>query len=243
MKNTKVPLAVFALIFSACNPKYYVPNTQNVPLLTNRGEFTANVATNGNQFEGQAAIGLNKNTGIQVNGGWFAPKDLDNGNGGSGKFGEIGIGYSRNLGKTLVFETYGLFGLGSVENHLPSTIDSAKTTTGKIFSNVQRFAIQPAIGYKGRKFEVALSSRIGYLTFSKPSGSLIYNNMDQVQYLKDNATTMLVEPAVTLRYGYKNLKFQAQLGQSFNLTNANFLQDKSWLTVGLQFRFGGVPLL
>lgn len=237
MKN--LLLAAVVIVFSACNPKYYVPNTQNAPLLTKRGEFVGVLASNGNQHEAQLALGVTKHLGVQINGGIFRPKDEKNGNGGSGYFGELGMGYFASLGKTIVFETYVLAGFGGVENHLPTTVDSMKSTAGKINVNLSRFAFQPGIGYKGRNFSFVISSRFSSLNFSKPTGSLIYNKEDQIEYLKKNSSMILAEPALSLRFGYKNFKVQLQYGLSINLSNKDFLQDKNFLTLGLMFRIPG----
>ena len=109
-------------MLASCSPKFYVPNTQNVPLIREKGEVDLTLSGNGNQVEFQGAYGVSNAFAVQLNGGAFIPSDLDNGNGGSGKFVEVGGGIFKQMSDHVIFETYGIVGLGSFENHLPSTI-------------------------------------------------------------------------------------------------------------------------
>lgn len=231
-------VASIAFLAFGCSPKYYSPNTQNVPLMREQGQTNLSVAGNGNQAEFQGAFALTDHIAIQANGGLFIPKDLDNGNGGSGNFIEGGAGYFLPVGTNFVFETYGLFGFGGFENHLPSTVDQYPGTTGEISANVARYSLQPSFGYFNKYFSVALSSRISSLNYSRINGNLTFDDRNQQDYLYANRSTMLLEPAVTIRGGLEKFKLQLQLGGSFNLTNSSFRQDDSFMTLGLNFNFG-----
>lgn len=224
---------VFAVfILSACSPKYYVPNTQNVPLLSEKGQVNLTAVGNGNQVEIQGAYALGSSLGIMGNVGFYIPKDDGNGNGGSGKLGEIGIGYFKPITEHVIFETYGLVGIGSFENHFPA---ASSTNTGKISGNLTRFGLQPSIGYKTKGFSVAFSSRITSLNYGEPEGNLIFDGVDQVVYLNENRSFILLEPALTLRAGLEKVKLQLQLTRGFNLTDSDFRQDESLLSVGVNF--------
>ena len=226
-KLNKLIIFVIAISFASCSSKYYTPNTQNVPLISQKGETNLTLAGNANQVEFQGAYGIGNNFAVQANGGLFIPADLDNGDGGSGKFIEFGAGYFKPLTENFIFETYGLLGLGSVENHFGQT--------GNVSANILRVGIQPNLGFKSKYFSAALSSRIVNLMYSKIDGNLI--GVGEVQYLKDNSSNFLVEPAITLRTGFENFKLQLQYGYSVNLTKNDFKQDKSFLTLGLNFTF------
>ncbi len=215
----------------ACSPKYYTPNTQNVPLISEKGETNLTLSGNGNQIEFQGAHGVGNSFAIQANGGLFIPADLNNGSGGSGKLIEFGAGYFKPITSNLIFETYGLFGVGSFENHI------SDVASGNISASIFRFGIQPSIGFKSRFFSAALSSRFVNLMYSKIEGDLVYEGLGQVQYLKDNASNFLVEPAVTLRGGFDKVKLQLQYGYSVNLSKSDFKQDNNFLTFGLNFTF------
>ena len=236
MKNLNLFL-ISALVFglASCNPKFYSPNSQNVPLISSKGEKNLTVATDLARVDVQGAYGVTQNIAVKANAGFFFPEDLDNGNGGSGKVFEIGVGYFKPLPNNFVFETYAIAGFGSFENHMPSTLASSPQTTGNISANISRFGIQPNFGYKTKKFSAAVSSRFISLNYNKIEGDLIFDGVNQLTYLKDNSSNFLIEPAITLIGGFEKVKLQLQYGYSFNVSNSNFKQDKNYVTIGLNF--------
>lgn len=225
------------LLTTSCSPTFYIPNTQNVPLISGKGQTSLTVAGNNNQAEFQGAYGVTRNLAIQFNGGLMVPKNLDNGNGGSGRFIEGGAGYYRSLGKNLLFEGYGLVGYGGVENHMPSTLAAFPLTTGKVSANLLRLGLQPALSFISKYFSVTGSLRLADLNYSNIAGSLIFENIDQIGFLTTNKSTVVIEPALTLRAGIEKIKLQVQLSKSWNLSNKDFRQDNQLLTVGLNFKF------
>ena len=236
MKNTHIIISFFLLILiTGCNPKFYSPNTQNVPLISEKGETNLTLSANGNQVEFQGAHGITDAIAIQANGGLFIPSDLDNGDGGSGKFFEVGVGYYTPVAEGFVFETYGLIGFGNMENHFPSKPEG--NTGADISSNIIRFGIQPNFGYKSKYFSAAVSSRFVNLMYTGIEGDLIFGGENQVEYLEANKSNFLIEPALTLRGGLERLKLQLQIGYSLNLSNSDFKQDKTSMTLGLNFNF------
>lgn len=236
----KIALTSMVLfLFSSCSTTYYIPNTQNVPAIDAKGATAVHLAGNGNQVEFQAAYGLTDALAVQANGAWFIPHDEDNGNGGSGSLYEGGIGYYKNLSEHWLFDTYALLGAGQVENHFPSTLPTDPATTGRIQANALRYGLQPSITYHTPYFSVSGSVRGTQLSYSNISGSLYLDGLSQERYLADNSTNFLVEPALTLRGGFERVQLQVQLMQSFNLTNSDFKQDNTLLSVGLNFSLGG----
>ena len=223
--------------FASCNPKFYSPNTQNVPLISEMGETNLTLSGNGNQVEFQGAYGITENITIKANGGLFIPKNIDNGDGGSGKFIEVGGGYYKPITENWIFETYGIVGLGTVENHFPSSKASNPGTNGDVSASILRIGIQPNFGYKSQYFSAAVSSRIVNLSYNNIKGDLIYGGQSQMDYLKDNSSNFLIEPALTIKGGLEKVKLQVQYGYSLNLSNNNFNQDKSFFTIGLNFNF------
>ena len=237
MKNLKTLILVsIGIGLIACSPKYYSPNTQNVPLISQKGETNLTVSGNGNQVEFQGAYGVTDNIALQANGGLYIPSNLDNGNGGSGKFIEVGGGYFNPVAENWVFETYAIVGFGGFENHFPSTKADNPSTSGDISASILRIGIQPNFGYKSKYFSAAVSSRIVNLSYSNIKGDLIFDG-NQKKYLEDNSSNFLLEPALTIRGGLEKVKLQVQYGYSLNLSNSDFKQDKTFLTVGLNFKF------
>lgn len=230
-------IVIASAAFIGCSPKYYSPNTQNVPLFSESGEWNLSAAGNDNQFEFQAAYAVTDGFAVQANAGLFVPKDLDNGDGGSGRFIEMGAGYFKPVTDKLIFELYGLAGFGGVENELRSRATTDPVTNGTLSASVFRYGFQPNFGFKSKYFSAAVSSRIVNVLYSNVDGSLMYDGENQQAYLNDNNSNFLIEPALTLRGGFDVAKLQLQIGRSFNLSNSDFRQDKAFATVGLNFRF------
>jgi hypothetical protein len=235
MKRYILCLTISSLLFSACNPTFYSPDTQNVPLISQKGETNLTVAGNGNQVEFQGAYGFGKVLSVKANGSFFIPADLDNGDGGSGRYFEAGLGYFKPLVGNFVFETYGIVGFGRMENHFPSAVSGNPGTSGDISASVFRYGLQPNFGYKTKHFTAALSARLVNLVYSDIEGDLVYLSRNQADYLNSNKSNFLVEPAITIRGGLEKIKLQVQYGYSHNMSNKNFSQDDNFLTVGLNF--------
>ena len=237
MKNLNLLLlSILTLGVVSCTPKYYAPNTHNVPLISKKGESNLTISGNGNQFGLQGAYGISDNISLKLDGAYLS--DKDKGNGGSGKLVEFGAGYFKPLSNNFVFETYAIIGLGSVENQYNLNAVNATPnppTQGKLDANILRVGIQPNFGYKTKNFSAAISSRFVNLSYNKIEGNLLFDSIDQIKYLKDNSSNFLVEPAITLRGGFEKIKLQLQYGYSFNLTNSNFKQDPQSLSIGLNF--------
>ena len=236
MKAMKLFMMMLCISSIACSPKFYTPNTQNTPMLQHKGQASATLAGNGNQVEIQGAYAVTDHVGIQVNGGAFIPKDQDNGNGGSGKLVEFGAGYFTPISDKISFEAYGLFGMGSFENYLPSTFDANPSSSANIEAKLMRYGIQPGINYQTRSFGIGLSSRVTNLSYSDIKGDLIFGGVDQVEFLQDRKSNLLIEPAITLRGGTERIKLQLQIMASINASYDDFRQDDGTLTLGVNYR-------
>lgn len=234
--KTLLICCISLMCLSACSPIYYSANTQNVPLLSGNKDLSVNVAGNDDRLEVQAAYAVDEHVGVMLNNGFYFPRKADNGDGGSGQFFEGGVGYFHSLGNNMIWELYGLTGYGHVQNSFPSTRDNHPNTTGTIDANIFRYGVQPALGYRTKYFEGAVSARLAGMNYSGVSGSMVYDSTDQVNYLRTNRNHFLVEPAITLRTGTDFLKLQFQVGTSFNVTDPDFRQDKEYATLGLIFR-------
>jgi hypothetical protein len=236
MKNHNV-FMITALVgllwWASCSPVYYIPNTQNVPMLHSAGELNFTLAGNASQVEIQGAVAATEHLGLMLNSAAYLPKDADNGNGGSGILGELGLGYYAPVGEHFIFESYGLIGAGRVENHLPSTVVDFPNTSGTMRATALRFGVQPSIALRTKYFQAAISSRLISLNYTGLQGDLNYLGENQFTYLRTNRAAMLLEPAITLRGGLEHVKLQLQYLLSFNFSNADFHQQKSLLTLGL----------
>ncbi|MBC7845644.1 MAG: hypothetical protein H7Y10_04040 [Flavobacterium sp.] len=223
MKNIAILLVCGAL--TGCGAVYYVPNTQNVPVMKNEGQtnisFGLNVSESTDGFEFQGAYGLTDKIAIQLNTDWV--KASEGTSNGSGYFVELGPGYYKNLSEHFVFETYGLLGFGSTkykENY--NEISEIKT-------NFFRVGLQPSISFTTKYFIASLSGRIANLNYNSVSG-----NYYDVDYLKANNSYWLIEPALTLQGGFEDVKLFLQVQLSENLTDQYFYQDYSLVSLGVK---------
>lgn len=222
------------LFLAACAPKYYSPNAQNVPLLRSAGEGSVGASVNpeANRADARGAFAVGRNVGLMANASMYFPRDDDSGNGGRGGLFEVGAGYFRPMARDFVFETYGLLAYGGVENHFETA-----NPGGTLNANLVRVAVQPAIGYRHRWVEAAVSSRIAMLNYFNVSGDLMRGGESEEEYLRENRQQFLLEPAVTVRVGPEVLKAEVQLGRSLNLGDGDFPQDAGWGSLGLVYYF------
>ena len=215
----------------ACQPKYYVPNSHQVTRFTEEGDVNLNFNADGNQFEIQGAYALTDQFAAAANFSRFAPRDQDNGNGGSGFLFEVAPGYYKPFRDNMVFEAFGLAGFGRVENHFPSLADSLSLNP-EISANAFRVGVQPGLSLLYDRFSIGLSTRVSNLTYVNIDGNLSFDGVDQVEFLTDNRSNFLVEPALTARFGTDKFRGQAQYGFSYNASNSEFLQNRQYLTIG-----------
>lgn len=237
MKKAFPFIAIACLGIVGCSPKYYVPSTQNVPLLSEKGQLDLNVNGNQNQVGFQSAYAATKGLALQLNGALVIPADDDNGNGGSGSFVEIGAGYFRPITDHLVFETYGIFGAGGMRNHFPNSVVDHPGTDGRISATHYRYGLQPDFGYRSKHFFAGVSARFMGVTYTDIQGSLMFDGKDQANYLRNNSTIFLIEPAITLKAGFEWIKVQLQAGYSINASHIEFPQDRIHASIGLNFQF------
>lgn len=234
-----VTVATTLLALGGCAPKYYASNSQNVPLFTGKGQGAVSAGVNPelHRAEVRGAFAVSDRVAVQGNAALYFPPDEDNGNGGKGGLVEGGAGYFIPLAPNIVYETWGLLAYGGVENRFPWTVDEYPGTNGRLNAKLVRAALQPAIGYKMRYFEAAVSARLAMLNYFNVRGNLVTNEGNQQAYLRDHSQQFLVEPAVTLRAGLPQVKAEAQLGFSMNVGDRDFPQDNNWSSLGLVFFF------
>jgi hypothetical protein len=223
MKNLVILL--IGIAFVGCGPVYYVPNTQNVPVMKEKGQTNLSFGINSSEstdgFEFQGAYGLTDKIALQLN--FDRVKSSGDSSYGSGNFVEFGPGYYKNLSKHFVFETYGLLGFGSLK------YEENYNEPSEIKANFIRVGLQPSISFSSKYFIASLSGRIANINYNSVSG-----NYYDVEYLKANNSHWLIEPALTVQGGSENVKLQLQFQISENLTDPYFTQDYSLVSIGLK---------
>jgi hypothetical protein len=214
----------------------YVPNTVNAPLLSQKGELRANLSANNLQ----AAYAIADGVGVMANGFWqkSSTDNPDSGQDGKGYLLEAGVGHFRNLGDLFLFETYGGLGIGSVEHDNWEKVNGARSDYRYKASALKGF-VQPSLGITRPFFDAALSTRLVALrpysveAVNYPDARL---QADDLYGLQDH-TFVFVEPAVTLRAGYKWVKLFVQYGFSLKLNETPLNRDVNFVSLGLHVDF------
>lgn len=232
MKLFKLATFLFVLTAFACSPKYYKPNTQQITLFEEEGDINLTGVSDGNRYEVQAAYAFTDQFAGAVNYSRFVPVEINDGDGGSGYIFEVAPGYYKSVGDNLIFEAYAQLGIGKFENTFSNPFDTL-SSGGQIQASAFKLGLQPSIAYKQDKIAIALSSRFSSLNYANIEGQLTYNGVDQVEFLEDNKSNFLIEPALTFWFGFEKVKLQAQYALSFNVSNADFPRDKQLLSIGI----------
>ena len=210
--NLKHVLYTFLILISvSCG--MYVPNTQNVPLFTEKNQTkllmspSFGVASLGLDF--QMATSVSNHIGLMANGylgvtGSYA----------SNYFGDLGIGYYTIVSETsdskYVFEIYAAYGGGASE--FSESLNSLNFS-GK--ANYNRTFVQPAIGLITGNIELAFSNRIAMINLKNPT------DFEFDLYTPE----VLIEPAFTFRAGKRNTMFELQVLYSIHTRDDLFYFD------------------
>ncbi|GEO02572.1 hypothetical protein AAE02nite_02360 [Adhaeribacter aerolatus] len=217
---------------------YYSPNAHNVPLLKKKGDKILSVAGGSSLSEVdsgldiQAAYAITNHLGVMSN--YYRASGESSGEykeGGHGYLLEAGLGYFTPLYKEVYgFELFGGTGSGNVYNYY----DEFKKSTSQI--NFSRHFVQAAISWENKYCKIALSHRMGLLTYNKIR-TKDYNITNYPEYWNGiirNKKYILNEPALTVQFsGYRALKAQAQIVYAVDAIDADFAQENINLNVGL----------
>ena len=231
MKKSILPLILLLsmVLLSSCAP-VYIPNAVNVPLNSNRGELQIGGHAGSNGFDLQTSYAITKEIAVMLNGSTMnRTDDSTNSSYHKHSFGEAAIGYYNSFDQAGRFEVFAGYGLGS----------SSALTTYELFSPLEvttkgkygRIFIQPSIGTSTKFFDGALSLRSCYVHFYDIEGNGIT--------LTENQNGLFIEPTLTARIGYKNVKLSTQLGVSLPVQRDQWLDYEPFMvSVGLHVNFG-----
>lgn len=221
MKTKLITIIVLSLFQSHYNLYSYMPNIHNIPLFKEQNEFTATITGGGNpmqyfedaSLELQGAYSITDKTSVMADfmlGEDHRYRDL---------YLDVGYGYYKPFGKYGVFEISSGLALDyRFTQHSDNSNYSSSTWFVKPF-------IQPSIGLTNRGFDIALSGRICALKYFG-----IVNNIYAFEY--QYITSYLIEPAITVRFGWKWIKYQLQYCQSIYLINPKFSSPSINLSLG-----------
>jgi hypothetical protein len=228
MKKISLLLSL-GLILSSCQQLYYVSNIQNVPMFQDKNEFNlAGSYAVGNQSESgelQTAYSITNFLGITANYmrtqvGNYAQKDYV-----SGTNYDFAIGYFRPIGSKAVFEVYS--GYGRNRQHHSYSHPEYNTSTGAFdyildgdaYLKYRRIYLQPAFGLVADYFDVVVSARLNQLRYTYINYDIGASSDQLTMDLLDNKYQYILEPAITLRTGWRYIKVQ------FQASYAEYLND------------------
>lgn len=235
----KTILFIITILTLGCGPKYYVPNSQNIPIMKSKGQTNLGIGYNESEytrgFELQAAHAITNHIALQFNGDWVkngkkgyfsdASDDLK----ATGRMLEVGAGYFKDITPNFTFETYGLLSFGKIE------LENNSSGINNFSAKFNRVGIQPSLSYSRKRFSTSLSSRIVHLKYQNINANGNLEGFDP-NYLKTNNAYWLLEPALTIQVGSENLKFQFQYVYSHNLTNPRFEQEPDIISLGIKLK-------
>ncbi len=236
----KTTLLISIILLWGCSPKYYAPNSQNIPIMKSKGQTNLGIFYNESEytrgFELQAAHAISNHIALQFNTDWIkngkngflndASEDLK----AKGSMIEIGAGYFTDVARNFTFETYGLVCFGKIDSE-----DLSLSNSIDVSAKFNRIGIQPSLSYSRKHYSISVSSRIVHLKYKDiyTSGNSEYFDPN---YLKSNDAHWLLEPALSFQIGSENLKFQFQYVYSSNLTTPSFEQEPDIVSFGIKLK-------
>ncbi len=233
-------LIVASILFMmiGCTHYYYVPPAQNVPLFKEKNEvrITANISEDvGTGVDIQAAYAMTDKFAIMTN--FSSVKDESDDDYGKGNYFDLALGYYKPFHKNLVFEIYGGFG-SSTQNHKYGYYNGGSPGTEADLSFV-KFFLQPSFGYTSNGFDVAVTARLSNIIFREINNRASHGSApyEEINLISQNKSSLLFEPSLTLRGGWKYVKVQAQTVYSKNLSHPELAFFTYRSSLGLTFAF------
>jgi hypothetical protein len=215
-------ISLFVLLSSGCH-LLYLPNQVNVPMLTDRNDLSGNVSLGLSNVNLQAAYSPMKNVGLMVN--YAGGKDFNSDNSNisnSYSFIEFGAGYYKPIGKNLLFDIYGGYGVGDAKTY-DNVFDAPTNVNGRY----SRVFIQPSITISaGDAFDANLAIRPVFIFMEQTTD----NNRPTL------SSSTFLEPVLTLKYGWKYVKIINQLGFSLPTQEVDYAFNPFILSVGINFQ-------
>jgi hypothetical protein len=229
--RTQLTTAAALLVLVGCKAMYS-PNMASTPLFTKQGELRAGA----DPRNLQVAYAATSHLGVMTN-GYFRSQDeeLDSGERqvGKGWLLEAAVGAFMTLEEPswMQVEMYGGVGVGNVKQEITPMGGTTRTFEAEGY----RAFIMPTAGFTGKYVEAAFSARLAAVNYTS-STATNYSQMDlendKLTELEKN-TWLFLEPALTVRGGYKWVKLQVQLGQSYKLSSADMNREKGMFSISL----------
>lgn len=223
--NFKLALATLAVLWlSSCKTAYY-PTTPNTPMLNNKGEFQISGILGTGNLELQTAYAITNNIGVMVNGSYFnEDREIETDDEATEitlthNLIEAGVGYFTKFGGLGKFEVFAGGGVGNVPaNFREITYVFDGTQTDKM----TKFFVQPSVGIGSDFVDFSGGVRISGITMNKQMA-------------------VFAEPELSIKLGYKNVRFVASMGLSLpvnNIDNLTWNYNPLIIGLGIQINLG-----
>lgn len=237
-RNRITALAILpSFLFCGCSHYYYVANVQNVPMFREKNEYRlAGNFGGGDESSGldiQAAYSVSDKMGIMANFMTAWGGNHPDGNWARGSLLEGGAGYYKPFAESGIFEIYGGLGASNQHHQYMSGYPAQNNSTADLSS--LRVFVQPSVGLSNNLFDIAFSTRFCGLAFTHvnnytPAG---FGGYDELNALESKSHFFL-EPALTLRLGWKNVKLQFQTEYSGYVNKPRLDFGEEWhISMGL----------
>jgi hypothetical protein len=225
----------------SCSPVLYSTVGQNVPLFKEKGEVSmgAGFATTNDGSGLSVQLSGAVSNRVALLGSFYSLSVANTGDdvwSGNGSYGELAAGTfgTLNAKGNLVYEFFGGIGSGKIEN---------SRNTFKADVKYFKPFIQPSFGFTSMWFEAAFTPRIGVVSYT--DHAFTWDDPAETTYweaaFKNNKTTLVFEPGLTFRTGYKGIKLQMQYSYTtFDPWNAYGNGDKpatntDFFSIGLNY--------
>lgn len=224
-------------VLNSCSHPYYIPNAHNVPLFKDKDELHLGASIGATDrtiiAELQTAYSITNSLAVMGNGYYAEGGNKDLSNWGRGWYMEGALGYYVPFGNKFIFEVYGGYGMNNQQHrYIKNDVPSPYLTT----LSYSKFFIQPNIGLSLPFLDVAFSTKLGQVMFSN------INDPNQIEALSQTGirrASLAIEPAITLRTGWKSFQLQLQASASKMLGyDDSYYFDLININVGLRYTLG-----
>ncbi len=217
---TCLSIYITLIILSSCSPSMYSNTGHNAPLFHQKGEVniaggyneTVNTETGlyAEGFDLKFATSVSDHTVIHSSftHQWNSSETSDNWSA-KGSYFEVGGGRYGVTGAENIAAGEIIGGIGFM---------SLKNTKGNDYIDavIIKPYVQPTIGITHKIIDVAFTPRIAYISYLNNDYSImdVEERSEIRRFFDDKKSTLVIEPGVTLRLGYKNFKLIGQWSYS-----------------------------
>ncbi len=229
---------------------YYIQNVQQVPLFKEKKEVRLSGSIGGGNVlkttGAQAAYSITNHLAVSTNMMFSKMTGGNTPDWSKGEYYDGAAGYFKDFKKYGVFELYA--GVGSSSQHhvyneeellgftpfflIPITRLEYRGTAD--VSYLKYFA-QANYGLSYNSYDVALSTKISDLYFNKVNNHIVdtlYAH-SEIERMKGSRHSIVIEPAITIRGGWKYVKAQLQFAYTGMINNSSFRFDSYNLSLGI----------